>query len=147
MWRRQFQARWLCRSTAISCETLASGTGLFAVYRSTYSDDVDARDVAEYQLDQSELWLRRADAFRRSADAAGVHLVDIDYRQLIADTPGCLSMVYAAAGMEPPPDLDGFIAGYRHAHPAHGGAHRYAFEEFGIDPAAVRERFSSLVPE
>jgi hypothetical protein len=62
--------------------TVTSGTNLFAVYQSTYSDDVDPLDVGRRQLDHSELWFRRAHEFRSSQDRA-VTLVDLDYRGLV----------------------------------------------------------------
>ena len=45
--------------------TVTSGTNLFAVYQSTYSDDVDPLDVGRRQLDHSELWFRRAQSSAR----------------------------------------------------------------------------------
>ena len=47
-------------------ETVASGASLFATFRSTYSDAVDPVDVGRFLTDQTELWLRRAAAFRAS---------------------------------------------------------------------------------
>ena len=41
-------------------ETIASGASLFAVFRSTYSDEVDPAEVGAFQADQTELWFRRA---------------------------------------------------------------------------------------
>ncbi|MGV0714672.1 sulfotransferase [Mycolicibacterium sp. XJ662] len=123
-------------------DTLTSGASLFAVYRSTYSDDVDPIDVGRQQADQTELWLRRAAAFRRSAPRT---FVDLDYSSLINDTAGCLEQIYAAVDMEPPTRLDEFIASYHRAHPrdAHG-RHRYAPEDFGYTEDALRERFAFL---
>ena len=51
-------------------ETIASGASLFAVFRSSYSDEVDAADVGRFQADQTELWFRRAGAYRSDRAAA-----------------------------------------------------------------------------
>jgi len=126
-------------------QTLASGASLFAVYRSTYSDDVDPVDVGRQQVDQSELWLRRAAAFRASAAASAVTFVDIAYDDLIARPTDVLDRVYQAAGLAPPPRLTEFVAAYQSAHPRDTGAqHRYHPVDFGIDPGEVRERFAFL---
>ena len=125
--------------------TIASGASLFAVYQSTYSDDVDAVDVGRRQADQSELWFRRATEFRFSPERDGVTLIDVDYRELIADTPGVLATIYAAADMPAPSALDEFIANYHAAHPRNvHGTHRYEPEDFGLDAGELRERFAFL---
>ncbi|OBK22848.1 hypothetical protein A5634_06595 [Mycobacterium asiaticum] len=125
-------------------ETLTSGSSLFAVYRSTYSDDVDALDVGRQQIDQSELWFRRAAEFRASPAADGVRFVDLDYREFIANPAAALAFVYRAADMEPPTALEQFIADYHVAHPADIGRHRYTSSDFGIDEIELRERFAFL---
>ena len=48
-------------------ETIASAASLFAVFRSTYSDEVDPFDVGTFQTEQTELRLRRAVEYRSRA--------------------------------------------------------------------------------
>lgn len=60
-------------------ETVASGSSLFAVFRSMYSDQVDGADVGRYQTDTTELWLRRAKAFRDDPASRAVTFVDLDF--------------------------------------------------------------------
>ncbi|WP_319435567.1 sulfotransferase [Mycobacterium sp. RTGN5] len=124
-------------------ETLTSGATLFSVYRTTYSDDVDAKDVGRQQVDQSELWFRRAAAFRASPANDPVTFVDLDYPTLIDQTVACLEKIYAAADMEPIQRPDQFVAAYHAEHPR--AAHSYQRctpEDFGLDPGELRERFS-----
>ncbi len=124
-------------------ETIASGASLFAVFRSTYSDDVDARDVGRFQADQTELWLRRAAAFHNPSAA----LVDVRYQDLVTATAPVLRRIYAAVGIEPPADLDGMIARYHAARPRHAkGVHRYSAAEFGLDEDELRRRFAFASP-
>ena len=59
-------------------ETVASGASLFAVYRCTYSDDVEPVDVGRFLADQTELWLHRAATARATPDIAATFL-DVDY--------------------------------------------------------------------
>lgn len=126
-------------------ETLTSGATLFGVYRSTYSDHVDAVDVGRQQVDQSELWLRRAVEFRTSAADAPVTFVDLEYSTLVEDTTSCLAKIYAAADMEPVEHPDRFVAAYHAAHPRTAHAYqRCTPEDFGLNPDELRERFSFL---
>ena len=55
-------------------ETVASGASLFATFRSTYSDEVDAVDVGRFQANQTELWLRRAIDFRQPRSRGRGHI-------------------------------------------------------------------------
>jgi hypothetical protein len=124
-------------------ETIASGASLFATFRSTYSDAVDPVDVGRFLTEQTELWLRRAARFRASERAASLTLVDVDYAELVRDTPAALRRIYAAARLEAPSDLTAMIDAYHAAAPRGArGVHGYQPEEFGLDPARLRERFA-----
>lgn len=126
-------------------ETIASGSSLFAVFRSMYSDEVDGADVGRYQTDTTELWLRRAQAFRSDPASAAVTFVDLDFPRLVRDPVGSIGKIYAAAGMEPPPDPAGFVERYHAASPRHArGQHAYTAADFGLDERAIRERFAGL---
>ncbi len=125
--------------------TVASGASLFATFRSTYSDEVDGVDVGRFQADQTELWLRRAAAFRSTPAASTVALVDVDYDDLVQRTASTVQRVYDAAGLDAPVDLLGMIDRYHAAHPREdAGAHRYGPADFGLDPDELRERFAFL---
>jgi hypothetical protein len=126
-------------------ETIASGASLFAVFRSTYSDAVDARDVGRYQAEQTALWLDRALAFRESDTArrSAARFVDLDYRALVADPLAAVRRIYDAAGLELGADALDAFARHRAAHPQHArGAHRYTPEQFGLERGALHERFA-----
>jgi len=126
-------------------ETIASGASLFAVFRSTYSDEVDATDVGRVQADQTELWFRRAARYRTDPAAAAATFVDLRYQDLVRDPVAAITTVYAAAGLEPPPDPAAFVAAYDEAHPRHAhGRHRYTAADFGLDAHELRERFAFL---
>jgi hypothetical protein len=126
-------------------ETIASGASLFAVFRSTYSDDVDPRDVGRFQADQTALWLDRALAFRESEVARrGVaRLVDLDYPALVADPIAAVRRIYETIGVELTPDVVAGFERYRSANRQHArGLHRYDAAQFGLDAGALRERFA-----
>lgn len=125
-------------------ETVASGASLFATFRSTYSDEVDPADVGRFLADQTELWFRRARAYR-SSPAATATLLDVDYRRLVRDPVGVLVDVCEAAGLEAPPDTGAFVDAYKTAQPHHGhGTHSYPAAAFGLDEHELRERFAFL---
>lgn len=126
-------------------ETIASGASLFAVFRSTYSDAVDPRDVGRYQTEQTALWLDRTLAFRESAaERSGTaRFVDLDYRALVADPLAAVRAIYDAAEIELTPSVVESFARHRAANPQHArGAHRYTPEQFGLSRGPLRERFS-----
>lgn len=126
-------------------ETIASGASLFAVFRSTYSDDVDPGDVGRFQADQTERWLRRAQSFRSGPVAHNVTIVDLDYQDLVRDPGAAVTAVFHAAGMEPPDDPNEFVHAYDETHPRHAhGTHRYSAADFGLDEHELRERFELL---
>jgi hypothetical protein len=126
-------------------ETIASGASLFATFRATYSDDVDPHDVGRFQTDQTEQWLRRAERFRASDASASARLVDLDYTQLVRDTPAALERIYRAARIDAPSDLTGMVQRFHAASPRQAkGLHRYAPSDFGLNEAVLRERFAWL---
>lgn len=128
-------------------ETVASGASLFAVFRSTYSDDVDARDVGRFQAGQTERWLRRAVAFRGSPAASRVTVLDVRYRDLVSATAAALRRIYAAAEIEAPADVDGMIERSHADRPRHAkGVHRYTAADFGLDEHDLRRRFEFYEP-
>lgn len=123
-------------------ETVASGASLFATFRSTYSDEVDPRDVGRFQADQTELWLRRAAAYR-SVPSADATFLDVEYHDLLNDPVSVLRRVYAAADLDPPGELDAFVAGHQRSQPRHAhGTHRYSAAAFGLDEHDLRDRFA-----
>lgn len=130
-------------------ETVASGTSLFATYRSTYSDDVDGHDVGRFQTAQTELWLRRAVESRKSAAAHTVTWLDVHYADLVADPDAILHRIYAAVDLEVP-DTVAMLSDHHRALPRDGkGKHRYEAADFGIDPDELRERmrfYTDAVP-
>lgn len=129
-------------------ETVASGASLFATFRSSYSDDVDPGDVGRFMLEQTERWLRRAEAFTMSTAARSVTILDISYRQLVADAAGVVNQICEISGMDAPADVAGLVDDYHRSQPRNAhGSHRYSPEEFGLDPDAVRERTAFHQPE
>ena len=131
---------WTHRDPA---EVLGSVCSLVAYTRSWVSDRVDA-DLARQQV---ELWaeaLARAMAFRRHVGEA--RFADIHFSDLNADPVGTVQRAYDQLGLVLDEDGRGHMARWAAQNPrgAHG-THEYSPEEFGLDLAATRRRFSFYV--
>lgn len=121
-------------------QTVTSGASLFAVFRSTYSDRVDAAEVGRYQLDTTVLWFERA---LRARDAHPlVKVIDVAFTELVAD-PIAIARTICHASDAPwsgatDAALRARLAELQEQH----GAHRYAPQDFGLDPDEIRARFA-----
>ncbi|MCC6918442.1 MAG: sulfotransferase [Alphaproteobacteria bacterium] len=121
-------------------ETVTSGASLFAVFRSTYSDAVDAADVGRYQLDMTQRWFERAMAARDAHRQADV--LDVSFPELVADPVAMAEKICRRFDI-------GWGDGAREAAvtqlaalKTQHGAHRYTPEEFGLAPEEIRARLS-----
>ncbi len=121
-------------------ETITSGASLFAVFRSTYSDDVDAGEAGRAQLETTALWFGRAMAARDAYPRAAV--LDLAFAELVRDPIACAETICRKFGISWD-DSSRAAAQERLAElrTQHGG-HRYTPEEFGLDPDEIRERLA-----
>jgi hypothetical protein len=121
-------------------QTVTSGASLFAVFRSTYSDHVDAAEVGRYQLDTTALWFERAMRARDAHPHATV--IDVAFTELVAD-PLAVARAVCRAGDVPWDDATEAALHTRlHELREQHGAHRYAPQDFGLDPDEIRARFA-----
>lgn len=121
-------------------QTVTSGASLFAVFRSTYSDAVDAAEVGRYQLGTTALWTDRAMAVRdRRGDSA---FIDLPFAELVADPKAAARRLCAACdiGWSDAADTaaDAALVDLNAQH----GAHRYTPADFGLDPDEIRARLA-----
>ena len=123
-------------------ETIASGASLFAVFRSTYSDEVDPVEVGQYQLDQTALWLDRAMACRENPpESADPVFLDLAYKDLVRDPLAAAKRIFNAFDIEWTGEVAESFETYMVNHPKNKhGKHRYTPEQFGLDPEEIRER-------
>lgn len=122
-------------------QTVTSGASLFAVFRSTYSDDVDPRDVGRYQLQTTAAWFERAMAARKAHPQASV--IDLAFTDLAADPIGAARAICRACDIEWSADSDArALARLAELNGQHG-AHRYEPEDFGLDREEILERFAA----
>ncbi len=123
--------------------TVASSASLFAVYRSTYSDDVDPVDIGRTVLDQLVLWRQRAAAARAQARAPGsqARWLDLSYDELVAEPVATTIRLCQSLDLEADAALARRFAEHLEHNRQHKlGRHRYTPEQFGLDPGEIRER-------
>lgn len=109
----------------------AAAAHLFAVFRSTYSDDVDPAEVGREQSAATRLWSDRAAKARKNSALAGAKFLDVDFTELVGDPLGCANRVLRWADVAV---NDGEQdAMQRHlAENGEAGGYRYRPEEFGL---------------
>ena len=125
-------------------EVMASNASLIAYLRGL-NGAVDKVYVGAEQVEQWEIGLDRMAAFRTRPDCPAA-IVDVYYRDFITDPLGVVEHIYAAFGIE-------FSAAARQAmeqfmsHNQQGkhGSHSYTAQEYGLDPAALRQRFGGYI--
>lgn len=126
-------------------QTVASGASLFAVFRATYSDTVNAHDVGAFQAHQTHLWFERARRFRETCEreSRGT-FVDVAYDDLVRDPLAAAQAILEAAGLPWKEETQGLLERHLTANRQHRhGKHHYSAEEFGLDPEELRERFAA----
>jgi hypothetical protein len=124
-------------------DTVASGASLFAVFRSTYCDTVDASEVGAFQAHQTHLWFERARRFREACERTGRgHFVDVAYPDLVSDPMATVRAILDAAAIPWSDGLERELERYLADNRQHRlGTHQYSAEAFGLDAGELRERF------
>lgn len=121
-------------------QTVTSGASLFAAFRSTYGDDVDAEDVGRYQLDTTAMWFERAMRARDARPDAAV--IDVAFTDLVADPIATARAICRAADVAWSATVESALRVRLGELQEQHGAHRYAPQDFGLDPDEVRERLA-----
>lgn len=119
-------------------QTVTSGASLFAVFRSTYSDDVDPAELGRYQLDTTALWFERAMAARDAHPTA--QFVDIAFPDLAADPIAAARSICTACDVAWSPAAQDSAEARLAELNRQKGAHSYSAGDFGLDPDEIRAR-------
>lgn len=89
------------------------------------------------------------DQVRRQRDEGllpGDQIVDMHYRDLIADPADAVRRIYDRMGRAWPDGHDEVVEGYLRAKPrGKFGRHEYDFETYGLDPDDVRKTYAEYV--
>jgi hypothetical protein len=119
---------------------LPSVADLYSELQQAFTGQVDRQWLGEVTADFCELGMRRMIAFR---DAGRDHrFFDIHFRPFMADPFPTLERLYAFLGEELTAETRRNMAAWRRDTPRDKyGEHRCDPADFGLDPAALRERF------
>jgi hypothetical protein len=83
---------------------------------------------------------------QRASGAVPARFVDVHYTQLVADPVAAIRAAYEGMGREFRPEHAERIRAYLRQKPkGKFGVHRYGAEEWGFDPAALRERLAPYI--
>jgi hypothetical protein len=124
-------------------ETLSSICSLHAYTRSVFSGDVDAHAIGT-EISDSYM-MRRLEAAVETVDRlpAG-RVAHVRAPDLGRDAVGTIAEAYRTLGMELGEEARGAMHDYMQAKRENAGPrHIHTSEGFGLDPAAIRERFAS----
>jgi hypothetical protein len=117
---------------------------LSMVYASmrVFSDHVRPEEVGQLWRRKILLMLARGAALRQLGQAH--RIVDVSYYDLVRDPPGELERIRAALGWASSPMVRDLMRRYLERNRQHKhGVHRYALEDFGLDPEEVERDFAS----
>lgn len=129
--------------------TLASLCSLTFELRSARIAHNDRHEVGAQMTRFVLKHMQRIMEFRDSSAARDCLMVDVDYYRMVANPLVVVDEIYRAVGMSMSAAVEGRLAQWTAANPkGKRGAHRYAADQFGLQPArtaapftAYRERF------
>jgi hypothetical protein len=122
-------------------EVAPSGCSLDTVARRVLTERLRRPEMGREWLDLWHAGVTRAiEARRRMAPG---QLLDVSYRDLVADPAAVVRRVHAFAGVTPAPGVERGVARWLAQNPANRhGKHDYTLAEFGLTAGEVRERFA-----
>lgn len=125
-------------------EVMASNASLIAFLRSM-NGPVDRHFVGSEQVHQWAVGLERMEAFRMGA-AAPKAIVDVYYRDFVADPIAVAEQVYAAFGIELSATarqaMEDFMASNQQGK---HGKHDYSAADYGLETAVLHARFADYI--
>jgi hypothetical protein len=129
------------RDPVVLCASVCS---LISTLTKTFSDADHSRYIAEHWIEMLARSIASIDAFRTANP--GRRIVDVQYSDLIREPLKTVRHIYAAFGDE----LDGpalrAMASHVESHPrSRFGRHAYGLGAFGVEAAAINERFRDYV--
>ncbi|HJV08986.1 MAG TPA: sulfotransferase, partial [Acidimicrobiales bacterium] len=122
-------------------EAIASYASLIHTLRRAYSDHVSPAVVGHQALTRAATAMRRARAVRDR-----LHVIDVDYRELVRDPLATVQAIYRAMDRALDPAVEASVAAWAAQHPQHEhGPHRYDLATFGLNGEEVDAAFGDYV--
>jgi hypothetical protein len=127
-------------------KSMTSYASLTSLVRSMGSDEVDRFEVAQDWSARLARVLARAIEVRRGSAYPQATFYDMYFEDFVADQFSEVQKIYAAFGLPMTEAGAARMRAYIAGHPkGKDGIHRYAPEEFGVDPGAVRRDFRTYI--
>jgi Sulfotransferase family len=122
--------------------TVPSTCSLCAEIMGARSDRVDRAEVGAFWLSEVE-WVAREMLRARHTHLAGRPVLDVRYQDLMADTMATMRRICEFLEAPMTGEADAAMRRWLAENPAdRHGTHRYAAEEFGLDPGDLAGRFT-----
>lgn len=123
-------------------KVLGSCTSFTEVLRSPFTDVVDRKTIGVDVRDRWEKGSHLAVRFRQDREVLSGRFFDIMYLDFIRDPIGLIRSLYEHFEMHLTNAAEEAMLRFLTANPQHKhGVHRYALEDYGLDPVAERRRF------
>jgi hypothetical protein len=120
--------------------SIPSVCSLNAAARRSHDRAADSERLGREQL---ELWARGVERFSAARERTPERFVDVHFGELLVDPAGTLRRIVTAAGGTVDAAADSAAEAWRAANPAI--PHHYDGAAFGLDPTAIRSRFSDYI--
>ena len=120
---------------------IASVSSLMALLRRLGCDDPTQTECAAEWADYILEGLDRSVDAREKGIVPAERVVDVQFRDFMSDQTGAIRSIYDRFGWELTPEVEERMLAFLDENPADKhGAHRYTFEDTGLDAGEVRER-------
>ena len=124
----------------------ASVASLTAMLRGAGSDHIDLHEIGRQQLDWWAKLVNQALEQRKRFAHRGAQFFDVRLRDTVADPVGVVRRMYSHFDYQLTDALDARMRAFMANNPRDKhGSHRYAPEDFGIDPVRDREPFEDYI--
>lgn len=123
-------------------KVITSVSALYAQLRRMTTDDIDLHEIAEQLVDDIFLGLDRGLEAREQGVIAPERIVDVQFRDFVADPIATVRQVYVALERELTVEAEARMRTFLAEHPGDGGGAgtRYRFADTGLDADALRAR-------
>ena len=122
-------------------KVVSSLASMLPTMRAAYSSDTDVHEVAREWSDNCANALYASVRSRRAGTILPEQVIDIHFREFMADAAGQVERIYDQFGFEFSDSFRDSIQGYIADHPADKyGGHLHRFSDTGLDEDAEREK-------
>lgn len=127
-------------------KSMTSYASLTALVRSMGSDEVDPMEIASDWTARIKRVLEHAIAVRSEGDYPEALFYDMRFSDFVGDQFEEVEKIYETFDLPMSPQGAAAMKSFIAANPkGKHGIHRYAPEEFGVVPAAIREAFQTYI--